>query len=178
MTKTEILERLELRFNEYPQYHEGIVWEDVEKVLTKQHIESLINMEEALGEPNVVKEDEDYYYFFDTLQETPEERGNITYDQASEDARKKEKLPIKGNAQTLALNSKTELLNEDDYLYLQSLDDFDLKTSVWLQTPEDVRKKGGALFGDKRYGRAFIYHNGAKSFYKVRGYRTKLKVKK
>lgn len=178
MNKDTILTLLEERFTENEAYHPETDWSIVKETLSEKDIETLIKMEEKQGAPALVREDDEAYYFFDTFSEVPEIRGNVTYDQAGEDARKKENLPIKGNAKTLAEEMGSELLNEEDYFYLQSLNDFDLKTSVWIETPEAVRKKGGALFGDKRYGRAFIYHNGAKSFYKVRGYRTKLKVLK
>ncbi len=175
MDKSKLKEVLKERFKENMHLHEDVKWEDVENKLTDDILETLLAMEEAQGEPDVIVY-KGSLYFFETLKETPVERGNITYDQKGEDSRAKEKLPIRGNAKSIVAAQKSELLTFEEYFYLQSLDDFDLKTSVWLETPEDVREKGGALFGDKRYGRAFCYHNGAKSFYKVRGYRSKVKL--
>ena len=175
MDKNKILEILEERFKENMHLHKDIEWEDVETLLSDSHIKTLSQMEEAQGEPDVIKLHGELYYV-DTVKETVEERGNITYDQKAQDSRAKQKLPIRGNAKTIVEEMGAELLTEEEYHELQKLDDFDLKTSVWLETPEDVRKAGGALFGDKRYGRSFIYHNGAQSFYKVRGYRSKIKL--
>lgn len=175
MTKNEMIQILKERFTESMHLHEDVLWEDVNDLLTDDKVNVMIKMEEAGGDINIVRLN-GQLHVVDTVKETTEERSSITYDQAAQDSRAKEKLPIKGNAVSIAQERGVELLNETDYFELQQLDDFDLKTSVWLLTPDDVRKKGGALFGDKRYGRAFIYHNGAKSFYKVRGYRTKLKL--
>lgn len=176
MKKEDIVKILKERFEENTHYHTDVLWEDVEKRFTDKALESLIKMEVSGGEPDLVRVDKelDQYVYFETFKETPENRGSITYDQKSEDIRLKAKMPTQGNAITLCENMNTELLNEEDYFYLQSLDDFDLKTSVWLLTDDEVRSKGGAIFGDKRYGRTFIYHNGAQSFYKSRGFRSKL----
>lgn len=178
MTNEKLIEILEERFQANMHLHENIKWEDVVVRLNDQVLESLMLMELSMGEPDVVKYDEvnDKYVFFDTVKESPDERGSITYDQEAENIRLKKNMPTKGNAVTLAKVSNTNLLDEDDYFFLQSLADFDLKRSVWLKTPDSVREKGGALFGDKRYGRVFIYHNGADSFYKSRGFRSKLEV--
>lgn len=165
---------LKMRFLNNMHLHKDVDWKDVEPKIDKI-LKTIEAMEDLGGEPDLIKLNDELYYV-DTVKETHEDRGNITYDQKAEDSRAKAKLPIKGNAKTIVENMGAELLSEADYLQLQELDDFDLKTSVWLETPESIREKGGAIFGDKRYGRAFIYHNGAQSFYKVRGFRSKVKL--
>lgn len=175
MDYSNLLEILENRFKENSDLHEGVNWQDVLARLDDEKLAVINNMEEFGGEPDLIVFNDTFMYV-DTVVESVEERTNITYDQAAQDSRAKQKLPIKGNAVTICENIGTTLLSEEEYLYLQSLKDFDLKTSVWLKTDENVRKKGGAIFGDKRYGKAFIYHNGAQSFYKVRGFRSKLDI--
>ncbi len=175
MDKSKLLEVLENRFNDNSDLHKDITWSDVLARLDDKKLKIINNMEEFGGEPDLIVYEGNYMYV-DTVKESDESRTNITYDQAAQDSRAKQKLPIKGNAISICENLGTTLLSEAEYLYLQSLADFDLKTSVWLKTEESVREKGGAIFGDKRYGRAFIYHNGAQSFYKVRGFRSKIDI--
>lgn len=171
-------EVLKERFHTNSEYHEGVEWAEVEKRLTDDNLRVLLKMELSKGEPDVVYYDtvSDKIVFFDTVKEVPEERGHITYDQASEDIRLKKGMPTKGNAVTRVKEMGTELLTETDYIFLQTLGDFDLKTSVWLYTYEEIRDLGGAIFGDKKYNRTFVYHNGAQSFYKTRGFRSKFSI--
>lgn len=171
----EILKKLEARFNENT-YLVKLDWNTIEDKLRAKDLSSVKHMENLLGEPAIYDYDvkNDTFIIFDTVSEMPIERCNITYNQKGEDKRRKANMPVVGNALTIAASYGGSLLNEDEYLKLQSMKDLDQKTSVWLLTPEAISAKGGALTGDKRYGRAFIYHNGEQSFYKVRGFRSKV----
>ena len=133
-------------------------------------------MEETCGEPDVVDFDEKSgeYIFFDCAAESPKERRSLCYDRDALEKRKENKP--KNNAIDAAAEIGIELLTEEDYRYLQTVGSFDTKTSSWLETPENIRKLGGAIFGDFRYGTVFIYHNGAESYYAARGFRGKMKV--
>lgn len=173
-----LLALLEERFNSNMSRHNGISWEDIQNKLlfNKEALFSLNKMEESGGEPDVVKydKDTDTYIFMDCSKETPIGRRSICYDRKALDARKQNKPD--NTAMDMANEMGTTILNEEEYRYLQTLGDFDLKTSSWISTPEAIRKLGGALFGDKRYNTVFIYHNGADSYYSVRGFRSLLKV--
>jgi hypothetical protein len=133
-------------------------------------------MEKTGGEPDVTGQDAQsgQYIFFDCAAESPAGRRSACYDREAHEARKENK-PLT-NALDMASEMGIELLSEEEYFFLQTLGNFDLKTSSWLKTPDAVRKLGGALFGDKRYGRVFIYHNGVQSYYAARGFRGSLKV--
>jgi hypothetical protein len=133
-------------------------------------------MEETGGEPDVVDFDEKSgeYIFFDCAAESPKEQRSFCYDREALEKRKENKP--KNNAIDAAAEMGIELLTEEDYRYLQTVGSFDTKTSSWLETPENIRKLGGAIFGDFRYGTVFIYHNGAESYYAARGFRGKMKV--
>lgn len=133
-------------------------------------------MEETGGEPDVVQltEDNEGINFVDCSAETPKGRRSICYDHEALESRKQYRP--EDSAINMAQGMGIQLLNEDLYFQLQKVGEFDLKTSSWLLTPNDVRSKGGALFGDKRFGRVFIYHNGADSYYGVRGFRGILKL--
>jgi len=135
-----------------------------------------MQMEASGGEPNLFSYDPitDTCIFFDFSAESPKERRSLCYDDVALNARKENKP--KGSAMAMADEMCVELLSEADYFELQQLGDFDLKTSSWLLTAEAQRKAGGAIFGDKRYGRTFIYHNGAESYYASRGFRAKLEI--
>lgn len=177
LTKEELLDRLKNRFEKHTERHEDITWEQVEERLNNDDggLIILSKMETTGGEPDVVKIDETgRITFFDCFKECPAERKSLCYDQAALEARKKHKP--EGSAKQMADEMGTQLLDEDEYFYLQSLGDFDLKTSTWLLTPDDIRSKKGAIFGDKRYGRTFIYHNGADSYYGSRSFRTKVTI--
>lgn len=177
LPKDELLETLKARFAKHPERHEDITWEQVEKRLNNDEkvLKILSNMETTGGEPDVVGiDDAGRMTFFDCFKECPQERKSLCYDQEALEARKKHKP--EGSAMKMAEDMGVQLLDEEEYFYLQSLGDFDLKTSTWLLTPEDIRNKKGAIFGDKRYGRTFIYHNGADSYYASRSFRTKVTI--
>lgn len=173
-----MLEILQTRFKLNPQRHENLKWNDIQQKLEKypEKLTVLQKMEETGGEPDVVGFDEKSgeFVFFDCAAESPKGRRSYCYDLAALEKRKENKP--KNNALDAAAAIGIELLNEDDYRYLQTLGEFDKKTSSWLSTPENIRKLGGAIFGDFRYGTLFIYHNGAESYYAARGFRGKVKV--
>ena len=173
-----LLQRLEARFAAHPQRHADMAWEPVAARL-QGHAASLIvlaRMEATGGEPDVIGRDEatGQYVFCDCAAESPSERRSLCYDRAAWNARKEAKP--QGSAVESAAAMGVELLDEAQYRALQAVGEFDLKTSSWLATPEDVRTRGGALFGDRRYGRVFVYHNGAQSYYAARGFRGLLRV--
>ena len=169
---------LKIRFEKYPNRHEGIAWQEIRARLVSmpEKLRSLSEMERTGGEPDVIGEDPKTgeFLFADCAPESPAGRRNVCYDRAALDARKNYKPQT--SAMDMAAEMGIELLTEDQYRDLQKLGTFDLKTSSWLRTPDPVRKLGGALFGDRRYGRVFIYHNGADSYYGVRGFRGILRV--
>lgn len=176
MNKKELLSILEQRFMNNMEHHPDIKWQDVLNKLLSNEDKLIVlnNMESTGGQPDVVGFDGTEYLFFDCSLETPSGRINVCYDHEALEARKNFKPD--NSAVNMADNMGSMLLNEDDYRFLQTLGDYDLKTSSWLETPSEVRKLGGAIFGDKRFGRTFIYHNGAESYYKVRGFRTKVSI--
>lgn len=172
-----LLDVLRARF-EKNALHKGLKWTAVQVRLeaSPARLWSLQEMERTGGEPNVVGHDAKTgeYLFFDCSPETPAGRRNLCYDREALDARKENKPA--DSVLDMAAAMGIELLDEEQYFYLQSLGTFDAKTSSWVKTPADVRGHGGALFGDFRYGRVFIYHNGAQSYYAARGFRGALKV--
>ena len=133
-------------------------------------------MERTGGEPDVVGYDDKTgeYLFYDCSAETPADRRNLCYDREALDARKEHKP--ENSAMDVAAAMGIEILTEDQYKELQKLGNFDLKTSSWLKTPPEIRKRGGAIFGDRRYDHVFVYHNGADSYYGARGFRGSLRV--
>ncbi len=175
---SELLAVLQKRFELHPHRHSGCTWETVHAKLLAhpQKLWSLHEMERTGGAPDVVS----YYkathriQFFDCSPESPAGRRSVCYDREGLDARKEFKP--EHNALDLAKTMGIELLTEAQYRYLQELGTFDAKTSSWIQTPSAIRKLGGALFGDHRYGQVFIYHNGAGSYYAARGFRGCLEV--
>lgn len=174
-----LLDTLKNRFEENMNRHKGINWEDVEKKLkgdTKK-LESLNTMEDTAGEPDVIGVDKKTgeYLFCECSPETPERR-SICYDGEGEEKRNKKGVHPGGNAVDLAKDMGIELLDEEQYRNLQTLGEFDTKTSSWLKTPDKIRKLGGAIFGDRRFDTVFIYHNGADSFYGARGFRGLVRV--
>lgn len=171
----ELLEILKLRFENNLNRHPNINWDQVlERISNEPHkLWSLNEMERTGGEPDVIVV-ENEYFFVDCSKESPEGRRNVCYDAEALESRKKFKP--KTSALSMAKDMGIELLNESEYKYLQTLGDFDLKTSSWINTPNEIRKLGGALFGDKRYNNTFIYHNGAESYYSSRGFRGLLKI--
>lgn len=167
---------LESRFRDNPSRHPGLDWKDIAPRLKGAKLETLLAMELSGGEPDVVDYDKkrDAYLFCDCAAESPAGRHSLCYDEAALASRKEAKP--EGSALGLCARMGAQLLDEEGYRKLQGLGEFDLKTSSWLLTPEEVRKKGGAIFGDRRYGRVFVYHNGAESYYGARGFRASLKV--
>jgi len=176
--QTALLNTLKARFEKNTNRHQGMVWANVEAKLkaAPQKLWSLYQMEETGGEPDVVGFDKKTgeYLFYDCVDETPKGRRSVCYDQEALNSRKEYKP--KNSAIGMATEMGIELLTEEEYRALQQLGKFDTKTSSWLKTPADIRKLGGAIFGDFRYGNVFIYHNGAESYYAVRGFRGVLKV--
>ena len=168
-----MLERLKTRFQENRMLHPGLDWACVEKRLRENlsALEVLQRMEESGGEPDTIGFDEETgkLIFCDCARESPSGRRSLCYD---EDARKKRaKNPPADSAERKAQEIGVSILTETLYRRLQSLSEFDLKTSSWIMTPEEIRKKGGALFCERRYGMVFTFHNGADSYYGVRGFR-------
>lgn len=173
-----LFEILKKRFDANMHRHKGLNWADIKDRLQQQpeKLWSLNQMEETGGEPDMVSLDSESSetIFYDCAVETPKGRRSLCYDRAALDARKEHKP--ENNAIEVAEAMGIELLTEEQYRQLQSVEHFDLKTSSWVKTPEDVRKLGGAIFCDSRYGRVFTYHNGAQSYYATRGFRGRLKI--
>lgn len=176
--KEELLAILKSRFEKNQKRHKEVEWKDVEIRLSAhpEKLWSLNQMQETGGEPDVVGEDKESgeIIFVDCSPESPIGRRGLCYDRQALDSRKEHKP--EGNAVETAVSMGIELLTEDEYRDLQSLGEFDKKTSSWVKTPADIRKRGGALFCDYRYGKVFVYHNGAQSYYAVRGFRGRVKV--
>ena len=174
----ELLKTLQNRFEKNKNRHPDLTWDDIQKKLlaNPNKLESLFKMEETGGEPDVVDFDKQSgeFVFFDCSPESPKERRSFCYDKEAWDKRKEHKP--KNNAVDFATSIGISLLSEEDYRHLQKLGSFDSKTSSWLETPENIRKLGGAIFGDFRFDTVFVYHNGAESYYAARGFRGKLKV--
>lgn len=173
-----VLNTIKNRFEKNMNRHKGIDWKKVQDKLKSnpKKLWSLQEMERTGGEPDVVGYDEkkDEYIFNDCSAETPSGRRNLCYDRKALDARKTFKP--KNTAIDMAAEMDIELLTEEQYRELQKLGHFDAKTSSWVETPEEMRKLGGALFADYRFGKVFMYHNGAESYYGSRGFRGKLRV--
>jgi len=176
--REELLRTLKARFENHRNRHEGLEWPKVRAKLEANAAKlwSLSEMERTGGEPDVVghvkKTGE--FVFVDCSAQTPQHRRSVCYDREALDARKEHKP--KNSAMGMAAAMCIELLTEEQYRDLQQLGEFDTKTSSWLRTPADVRKLGGALFGDRRFGRVFVYHNGAESYYAARGFRGAVRV--
>jgi hypothetical protein len=178
MQSSELLAILKTRFEKHPSRHTGFTWEKVQAKLeaSPQKLWSLSEMERTGGEPDVTGYDEKTgeYQFFDCSAETPSGRRNLCYDREALDSRKEFKP--ENSALDLASAMGIEIMTEEQYRTLQELGEFDLKTSSWVFTPPAIRKLGGALFMDRRYDHVFTYHNGASSYYAVRGFRGVLRV--
>jgi hypothetical protein len=176
--QNEFLNVLKARFTKNMQRHAGVQWSTVQdRLLSKpKPLRSLQAMEATGGEPDVVavNEAEGAFIFCDCSAESPAGRRSLCYDRAALDSRKENKP--KGNAVEMAAEIGITLLTEEQYRHLQTLGSFDTKTSSWIATPDDVRSLGGALFCDRRFGRVFVYHNGAESYYAARGFRGSLLV--
>ncbi len=174
----ELIKILKTRFEKNPNRHENIKWEDVQKKLesNSEKFWPLYEMERTEGEPDVVDYDKktNEYLFIDCSPESPKGRRSLCYDLDALNSRKEHK-PV-NSAVDLAAEIGIEILNEVQYRELQTLGNFDLKTSSWIKTSEEIRKLGGAVFCDKRYNTVFLYHNGAESYYAARGFRGILRV--
>lgn len=178
MLNQELLNVLRARFEANVNRHKDIEWTKVQAKLESniEKLWSLNEMERTGGEPDVVGQDETTgeYIFYDCSPESPKGRRSICYDREALESRKANKP--EGNVIDMAAAMGIELLTEEQYRELQKLGEFDMKTSSWIKTPSDIRKLGGAIFGDRRYGHVFIYHNGAESYYGARGFRGLLRV--
>ncbi|HUI05674.1 MAG TPA: DUF4256 domain-containing protein [Verrucomicrobiae bacterium] len=179
--REELLRALKARFENNMNRHKGLEWAKVQSRLCgmEAHAEklwSLNEMERTGGEPDVVGHDKKTgeYVFYDCSAQSPKGRTSLCYDREALDSRKEFKP--KNNAMDMAAAMGIELLTEEEYRELQKLGEFDTKSSSWVKTPADMRKLGGALFGDRRFGRVFFYHNGAESYYSGRGFRGWLRV--
>lgn len=175
--REELLKTLKTRFERHVQRHRGIAWADVQARLLShpEALRSLHEMEATGGEPDVIAVGKGgRYTFCDCSAESPAGRRSLCFDREARDARKEHKP--QSSALEMAASMGVELLTEEQYRQLQELGEFDTRTSSWIQTPPEVRSLGGALFGDRRYGRVFTYHNGAQSYYAARAFRGLLRV--
>jgi hypothetical protein len=176
--REQLLKIVKTRFEKNMHRHNGLDWAKVEAKLNAntEKLWSLNEMENTGGEPDLVDHDKKTgeYIFYDCSPESPKDRRSLCYDREALESRKEAKP--KNNAVDLATTMGIELLSEEQYRDLQKLGNFDTKTSSWLLTPSDIRKLGGAIFADYRYGTVFVYHNGAESYYAARGFRGSLKV--
>jgi hypothetical protein len=176
--RQELLATLKARFEKNAKRHKGIDWADVQARLEANagKLWALNEMERTGGEPDVVDHDKKTgeYIFFDCSVESPSGRRSVCYDREGLESRKEHRP--ENSAIDMAAEMGIEVLTEEQYRHLQQLGNFDNKTSSWLKTPEGIRKLGGAIFGDYRYGQVFIYHNGAQSYYAARAFRGALRV--
>jgi hypothetical protein len=176
--REELLNTLKARFEKNMNRHKGLAWAKVQARL-EAHTEklwSLNEMERTGGEPDVVGGDKKTgeYIFYDCSAESPKDRRSLCYDRQALESRKEHKP--KNSAIDMAAAMGIELLTEEQYRELQKLGNFDTKTSSWIKTPSDIRKLGGAIFADYRYGNVFVYHNGAESYYAARAFRGLLRL--
>jgi hypothetical protein len=176
--REELLGALKGRFEKNMKRHRGLEWAKVQAKLESnaEKLRSLHEMERTGGEPDVVGQDKrtGEYIFMDCSAETPKGRRSLCYDREGLESRKEHRP--ENNAIDMATAMGIELLTEEQYRELQTLGDFDAKTSSWVKTPSDVRELGGALFADRRYGKVFVYHNGASAYFGARGFRGSLRV--
>jgi hypothetical protein len=176
--RKELLRALNVRFENNMNRHKGIEWAEVQAKLeaSDDKLWSLNEMERTGGEPDIVHHDEKTgeYFFYDCSAESPAGRRSVCYDREGLESRREHKPD--NNAIDMAAAMGIELLTVEQYRELQKLGHFDTKTSSWVKTPSDIRKLGGALFCDRRYGTVFVYHNGAQSYYSARGFRGSLRV--
>jgi hypothetical protein len=176
--REELLRALKARFEKNMNRHKGLEWAKVQAKLeaNTEKLRSLNEMERTGGEPDVVghAKKTGEYVFYDCSAESPKGRRNVCYDREGQEARKAFKP--ENNAIDMAAAMGIELLTEEHYRELQKLGNFDMKTSSWVKTPSDIRKLGGALFADRRYGNVFVYHNSAPSYYGARAFRGSLRI--
>ncbi len=172
----ELLQTLKSRFEHNMKRHTKLTWKEIENKLKENPNKLFIisQMEKTGGEPDVVQlnSDSKNIIFVDCAKESPAERRSLCYDEEALNSRKEAKP--KTSALKMASKIGIEILTEEEYRKLQNLDEFDLKTSSWVATPEKIRKLGGAIFCDRRYDAVFSYHNGAESYYAARGFRGKI----
>jgi Protein of unknown function (DUF4256) len=174
--REDLFKILQARFEKNMARHRGLEWAKV-KARLEAHPEklwSLDEMEKTDGEPDVVGQDKNAYIFFDCSEQTPSGRVSLCYDDEALGSRKEHKP--KGSALGMARTMGIELLTEEEYLELQKLGEFDTRRSSWIKTPPEIRKLGGALYCDRRYGRVFVGHNGAESYYSGRGFRGVVRI--
>jgi hypothetical protein len=178
--REELVKTLKVRFEKNMNRHKGLEWSRVQAKLEAhpEKLSSLYAMESTGGEPDVVDYDKKTgeYIFYDCSAESPKGRRSICYDGEGQEQREKKGVHPAGNAADLAAAMGIELLTEEEYRALQQLGNFDTKTESWVKTPADIRKLGGAIFCDRRYGHVFVFHNSAPSFYAARGFRGSLRV--
>jgi hypothetical protein len=176
--REKLLNTLKARFEKSMNRHKGLEWAKVQAKLeaNREKLWSLNEMEETGGEPDVVGHDKKTgeYIFYDCSAESPKGRRSICYDHEALESRKEHKP--ENSAIEMAADMGIEILTEEQYHELQKLGNFDTKTSSWIKTPADIRKLGGAIFADYRYGNVFVYHNGAESYYAARAFRGSLRV--
>ena len=174
----ELIAVLKARFEKNMKRHKGIDWAKVQTKLEKNPGKLLVlhQMESTGGEPDVVGFDKKTgeYIFYDCSAESPKGRRSLCYDREAWESRKEHKP--KDNAMGMAKEMGVEMLTEDEYREMQKQEEFDLKTSSWVKTPDKIRKLGGAIFCDRRFDTVFTYHNGAESYYGSRGFRGKVRV--
>ena len=178
--REELLRALKDRFGQNMNRHEGLEWPDVEARLVRNGrvLLAITEMERTGGEPDVIGEDKETgeYVFCDCSAESPQGRRNVCYDREGQKKREKEGLPVAGNVLDMAAAMGIEPVTEEQYRELQKLGSFDTKSQSWLKTPIEITKLGGAIFGDRRFGRVFVYHNTAPCFYRARGFRGLVRV--
>jgi hypothetical protein len=178
--REELLNVLKARFENNVRRHEGLEWAGIEARLVRKGgaLWSLGEMERTGGEPDVIGMDKatGEYVFCDCSAESPQGRRNVCYDHRGQEKREKEGLRPGGNILDMAAAMKIEPLTEEHYRELQKVGSFDSKTQSWLKTPAEITKLGGAIFGDRRFGRVFVYHNTAPCCYRGRGFRGLLKI--
>ena len=176
--REELLSALKARFEKNRNRHKGLEWAEVQAKLeaNTKKLWSLNEMERTDGEPDVIGQDKETgeYIFCDCSAESPKGRRSICYDREALESRKEHRPD--NSAVDMAAAMGIEILTEEQYRELQKLGSFDMKTSSWIKTPDNIRKLGGALFGDRRYDTVFVYHNGAESYYASRGFRGLLRV--
>lgn len=176
--REDLLATLRDRFDKNTHRHGGVEWPEVQARLEAnvEKLRSLHEMERTGGEPDVVGQDQKTgeFIFVDCSAESPKGRTSLCYDREALDSRKEHKP--KNSVVDLAGELGVELLSEDEYRELQKLGEFDTKSSSWLRTPPEIRKLGGAIFGDRRFGRVFVYHNGAQSYYSGRAFRGSVRI--
>jgi hypothetical protein len=169
-----LLKTLKNRFEQNMERHKGLEWSKIQAKLNTEKLWALNEMERTGGEPDVIGYDAGEYIFYDCSEESPAGHRNVCYDGEALESRKEHKPA--NSAIDMAAAMGIEILTEEQYRELQKLGSFDTKTSSWVKTPDHIRKLGGALFCDRRYDHVFVYHNGAASYYAVRGFRGSLRV--